>query len=158
MALLGVAIEHRHSAYSDAIATALVFLRLVPVSYTHLDVYKRQGLPSLKSRWQEAWKFPADDARFAVRDQPAEPAGMNTCAACHSRRSTLSEDRKAGEALENTHRLALPLAPNYHADGQQREEVYVWTSFLQSKMHQSGAVSYTHLDVYKRQVPDTATG
>ena len=97
-----------------------------------------RGLPSLKSRWQEAWKFPTADARFAVRDHPAEPAGMNTCAACHSRRSTLSEDRKAGEALENTHRLALPLAPNYHADGQQREEVYVWTSFLQSKMHQSG--------------------
>lgn len=96
-----------------------------------------RGLLSLKSRWQEAWKFPADDARFAVRDQPAAAAGMNTCAACHSRRSTLSEDRKAGEALENTHRLALPLTPSYYADGQQREEVYVWTSFLQSKMHQS---------------------
>lgn len=31
MALLGVSIEHRHSAYSDAVATAEVFLKLVPL-------------------------------------------------------------------------------------------------------------------------------
>lgn len=31
MALLGVSIEHRHSAYSDAVATAQVFLKLVPL-------------------------------------------------------------------------------------------------------------------------------
>jgi len=29
-------------------------------------------------------------------------------------------------------------APNYHADGQQREEVYIWDSYLQSKMFQQG--------------------
>jgi hypothetical protein len=73
-----------------------------------------------------------------VRDSPADPAGMNSCAACHSRRSTLSEARKAGAPLEDSHRLAMLTAPNYHADGQQREEVYVWGSFLQSKMHQNG--------------------
>ncbi|EXI65755.1 MAG: cellulose synthase subunit BcsC [Candidatus Accumulibacter adjunctus] len=97
-----------------------------------------KGLPSLKSRWNEAWKFPSDTAKFAVRDQPAAPAGMNSCAACHARRSTLSEDRTPGAPLEDSHRLAMLTAPNYHADGQQREEVYVWGSFLQSRMHQSG--------------------
>lgn len=97
-----------------------------------------KGLPALNSRWKEAWQFPASDARFAVRDQPVESAGMNTCAACHARRATLSEERKAGAPLEDSHRLAMLTAPNYHADGQQREEVYVWASFLQSKMHQNG--------------------
>jgi predicted CXXCH cytochrome family protein len=97
-----------------------------------------KGLPALATRWNEAWKFPASDARFAVRDKPADPAGMNTCAACHARRSTLSEERRAGAPLEDSHRLAMLTAPNYHADGQQREEVYVWGSFLQSKMHQNG--------------------
>ncbi|MEF8738325.1 MAG: cytochrome c3 family protein [Candidatus Accumulibacter necessarius] len=63
---------------------------------------------------------------------------MNSCAACHARRSTLSEERKAGAPLEDSHRLAMLTAPNYHADGQQREEVYVWGSFLQSRMHQNG--------------------
>ena len=31
MALLGVEIEHRHSAYSDAVATAQVFIKLIPL-------------------------------------------------------------------------------------------------------------------------------
>lgn len=97
-----------------------------------------KGLTALASRWKEAWSFPSKDARFAVRDKPANTAGMNTCAACHARRSTLSEVRKAGAPLEDSHRLAMLTAPNYHADGQQREEVYVWGSFLQSKMHQRG--------------------
>ena len=99
---------------------------------------EHKGLPSLQSRWKDAWKFPSDSARFAVRDHLADPAGMNSCAACHARRSTLSEDGKAGATLEDSHRLALLTAPNYHADGQQREEVYVWGSFLQSKMYQRG--------------------
>ena len=57
-----------------------------------------KGLPALKTRWKEAWQFPASDARFAVRDKPADPAGMNTCAACHARRSTLSEDAQGRRA------------------------------------------------------------
>ena len=97
-----------------------------------------KGLPRFASHWQEAWKFPSADARFAVRDRPADLAGMNACAACHARRATLSEERKAGAPLEDSHRPAMLTAPNYHADGQQREEVYVWASFLQSKMYQSG--------------------
>ncbi|HSN64231.1 MAG TPA: tetratricopeptide repeat protein [Azonexus sp.] len=97
-----------------------------------------KGLPALQSRWKEAWKFPGDAAKFAVRDKPADPAAMNSCAACHARRSTLSEDRTPGAPLEDSHRLAMLTAPNYHADGQQREEVYVWGSFLQSRMYQNG--------------------
>ena len=71
-----------------------------------------KGLARLKSHWDEAWKFPSSDAKFAVRDRPAGEAGMNVCAACHARRSTLSEDRKADAALEDSHHLALPMAPN----------------------------------------------
>ena len=63
---------------------------------------------------------------------------MNVCAACHARRSTIAESGRPGAPLEDTHRLALLTAPNYYADGQQREEVYVWGSFLQTRMHQRG--------------------
>jgi tetratricopeptide (TPR) repeat protein len=63
---------------------------------------------------------------------------MNVCAACHARRSTITESAELGAPLEDTHRLALLTQPNYHADGQQREEVYTWGSFLQSKMFQRG--------------------
>ena len=90
------------------------------------------------SRWREAWRFPEAGARYARRDRPADPAVSNTCAACHARRSTLADRDQPGAPLADTHHLAPLTAPNYHADGQQREEVYIWGSFLQSKMHQQG--------------------
>jgi len=97
-----------------------------------------KGLVVLRSRWNEAWKFAATDAASAQRDQPAADALMNVCAACHARRSTIAEEGQAGAPLEDTHRPALLTAPNYYVDGQQREEVYVWCSFLQTKMYQRG--------------------
>jgi predicted CXXCH cytochrome family protein len=90
------------------------------------------------SRWREAWKFPEAGARYARRDHPADPAVNNACATCHARRSTLADRDQPGAPLADTHRLALLTAPNYHADGQQREEVYTWGSFLQSRMFQHG--------------------
>ncbi|HZM33197.1 MAG TPA: cytochrome c3 family protein, partial [Burkholderiales bacterium] len=80
---------------------------------------------------------------WARRDRPQGDKGlvkatMNVCAACHARRSTISEEGQPGAPLEDTHRLALLTSPSYHADGQQREEDYTWGSFLQSKMFQRG--------------------
>ncbi|HYA21005.1 MAG TPA: tetratricopeptide repeat protein, partial [Burkholderiales bacterium] len=92
----------------------------------------------LQSRWQEAWKFPDANAKYARRDKPADPAVMNICAACHARRSTIAEGGKAGAPLEDTHRLAMITPPLYYPDGQQREEDYIWGSFLQSKMFRNG--------------------
>ena len=97
-----------------------------------------KGLTILKTRWSDAWKFRAVDAKHAQRDRPADAAAMNVCAACHARRSTIAEGGMPGAPLEDTHRPALLTEPNYYADGQQREEVYVWSSFLQTEMHQKG--------------------
>ena len=97
-----------------------------------------KGLVVLETNWKDAWKFPAADARHARRDQAADAAAMNSCAACHARRSTIAEGGTPGAPLDDTHRLALLTAPNYYADGQQREEVYVWGSFLQTEMYRKG--------------------
>jgi predicted CXXCH cytochrome family protein len=97
-----------------------------------------KGLVVLRSHWNDAWKSPVADAKHAQRDQPADAAAMNTCAACHARRSTIAVGSTPGAPLQDTHRLALLSPPNYHADGQQREEVYVWNSFLQTAMYQKG--------------------
>ncbi len=97
-----------------------------------------KGFVVLKTNWKDAWKFPAADAKHAQRDKPADAAAMNACAACHARRSTIAEGGTPGAPLEDTHRPALLTAPGYHADGQQREEVYVWSSFLQTRMYQRG--------------------
>jgi predicted CXXCH cytochrome family protein len=92
----------------------------------------------LRSNWQEAWKFPDSGALFAHREQPAGDELVNTCWACHARRSTLVEGSLPGLPLEDTHRPALLTQPTYYADGQQRDEDYTWGSFRQSKMFQNG--------------------
>jgi predicted CXXCH cytochrome family protein len=97
-----------------------------------------KGLVVLRSHWNDAWKTSSADAKHAQRDKPADAAAMNTCAACHARRSTIAESSAPGAPLQDTHRLALLTPPNYYADGQQHEEVYVWNSFLQTAMYQKG--------------------
>lgn len=92
----------------------------------------------LRSRWKEAWRFASDSAPIASRAEPAAPALVNDCAACHARRSTVARRDFPGTPLEETHRPALLTAPNYYPDGQQHEEVYVWGSFRQSRMYQAG--------------------
>ena len=65
-------------------------------------------------------------------------AEVEVCAACHSRRSDLTPMPMAGEPLLDNFMPALLTAPLYHADGQQREEVYAYASMRQSKMFQLG--------------------
>lgn len=115
----------------------------------HLDWAKRTAPPyqsdddkgltiKLQSRWQSAWTFPNNAAKYAERDQPANNSLMNVCWACHARRSTLVDGAPPGLPLEDTHHPALLTQPTYYADGQQRDEDYTWGSFRQSKMFQNG--------------------
>lgn len=90
------------------------------------------------SRWREAWRFPQATSAHVERDRPAAPAANNVCAPCHARRLLLYEGAAVGAPLEDAHRLALVTPPNYHADGQQNDEVFVWGSFKQSKMFEKG--------------------
>ncbi|NOT12535.1 MAG: tetratricopeptide repeat protein [Methylococcaceae bacterium] len=129
---LNVACESCHGPASQHIAWA----KGAKLPYTEAD---DKGLAvHLQSRWRDAWKFPASDAKFAQRDLPAADTLMNTCWACHVRRSTLSENGLPGAPLEDSHRPALLTQPTYYADGQQRDEDYTWGSFRQSKMFQKG--------------------
>jgi Flp pilus assembly protein TadD len=63
---------------------------------------------------------------------------VELCARCHSRRSLISEDYVHGSPLTETHRPSLLSGDLYHADGQIRDEVYVYGSFVQSKMYRAG--------------------
>ena len=79
------------------------------------------------------------DARIARRAVPrADHAELETCAPCHARRSTLREGRLPGEPLLDTHRPSLLEPGLYEADGQMRDEVYEYGSFLQSRMYAAG--------------------
>jgi predicted CXXCH cytochrome family protein len=65
-------------------------------------------------------------------------AFMDTCFACHSLRSPLTDGFKQGTKFLDQFSPQLLQAPMYHADGQIKEEVYVYGSFLQSKMYAAG--------------------
>lgn len=68
----------------------------------------------------------------------AERTEIETCAACHSRRSQLHEDDPHGQLLLEDYLPSLLRESLYYPDGQIRDEVYVYGSFLQSKMYQKG--------------------
>jgi Flp pilus assembly protein TadD len=90
---------------------------------------------SLKARGNWRWSVGAD---IAARTEPlASSNQIDTCARCHARRGTLGE-YQYGRPLLDTHRLATVEEPLYWPDGQIRGEVYVYGSFIQSKMHQAG--------------------
>jgi tetratricopeptide (TPR) repeat protein len=60
------------------------------------------------------------------------------CGRCHSRRGVIATDYEYGEPLAETHRLALLDSALYHDDGQILDEVYVYGSFVQSRMYRAG--------------------
>ncbi len=76
----------------------------------------------------------------------AERSGLPTsplvqpeaCGRCHSRRGVITPDYQFGKPLTDTHLPSLLDEGLYYPDGQIREEVYVYASFLQSKMYRAG--------------------
>ena len=85
------------------------------------------------------WRWP-DKATIAERSEPLlSSQQIDTCGRCHARRGTLGHYHP-GKPLLETHRPALIEEPLYWPDGQIRDEVYVYGSFIQSKMHQAGVV------------------
>jgi len=64
---------------------------------------------------------------------------LAACGKCHSRRTELTGDFQPGDRYLDHFSHVIPDASEiYHADGQVRDENYVLTSFLSSKMHHAG--------------------
>ena len=63
---------------------------------------------------------------------------LNVCAKCHSRRTQLDDKFVAGDDY-HTHYLPVNLDEGlYFSDGKIEDEVYVYNSFLQSRMYEEG--------------------
>ncbi len=76
---------------------------------------------------------------LVVRLSPQDPRPeLESCAPCHSRRGILTEERIPGQPFDDGYRLSLLDPGLYEADGQNLEEVYVYGSFLESRMHHEG--------------------
>ena len=63
---------------------------------------------------------------------------IEVCARCHARRGQMTDAIKAGDRFEDGFRASLLEPVLFHADGQQRDEVYTYASFLQSRMYEKG--------------------
>ncbi|MCK5360895.1 MAG: HEAT repeat domain-containing protein, partial [Gammaproteobacteria bacterium] len=98
-----------------------------------------KGLTKVFTERQDIhWNINAKSG-LPVRTQPRTTnVEIETCAVCHSRRSQISENDRAGETYSDAFQTALLSADLYHADGQIDDEVYVYGSFLQSKMNKAG--------------------
>jgi len=73
--------------------------------------------------------------RSKSRDSSKE---IGMCARCHARRSPISQQYVHGQPLMDHYLPRLLDEGMYYADGQIDDEVYVYGSFIQSKMHQAG--------------------
>ena len=63
---------------------------------------------------------------------------IETCAKCHARRSEVHPDFRPGKRFADFYNTSLLREGLYYADGQIQDEVYVYGSFLQSRMHREG--------------------
>ncbi len=112
----------------------------------HVSLAQDRGLQQ-----SSGFKADLDDAQGAVWQMNAQTgiaersrlpmklaAQPEACGRCHSRRAPLAASYKYGKPLLDTHVPALLDEDLYYADGQIRDEVYEYGSFLQSRMYQAG--------------------
>ena len=132
------------TSHNDAAATS-----------SNLDHF---GFPvSLRGNGPGTWEF-QPNGNVARKTQRPSPEQVETCARCHSRRGVATSDYHHGHRLADTHLPRNLDDPLYFADGQIRDEVYVWGSFVQSKMHAEGVVCTDCHDPHSARLKTTGNG
>ena len=103
------------------------------------DANDRKGLTMvLHERRGVQWTIDPASGNAKRSAARATALELGVCAQCHSRRSQISSDYVAGRPFLEHYLPALLMPPLYWSDGQQRDEVYTWGSFLESRMHAAG--------------------
>ena len=91
-------------------------------------------------QWAEKGDKSVDTAKGLIADYPSMTAEQLTesCAPCHARRHPISANDRAGEPFLDHFMPELLTEGRYYPDGQILDEVFVYGSFVQSKMAQQG--------------------
>jgi len=101
--------------------------------------WQSDGLPAqLTERSGIHWSIDSASGnarRSAPRQTDRE---IETCAQCHGRRSHIADGYTAGKRFLDYYSPLLLTGDLYYPDGQQRDEVYTYGSFLQSRMYNAG--------------------
>ncbi len=85
-----------------------------------------------------AWQVDETSGRPYRSQARTDHTEIETCARCHSRRGQIWDHYRHGEPLAQAHRLALLEDGLYFPDGQIKDEVFVYGSFVQSRMYHAG--------------------
>lgn len=93
---------------------------------------------SLDERRDVQWTFNPETGNASRNKVRSGEKEIGMCARCHARRSPISSDYVHGEPLLDHYLPSLLDEGMYYADGQIEDEVYVYGSFLQSKMYHAG--------------------
>jgi len=88
----------------------------------------------LANAWSLFWDRKVGYGLPKLKGPDARPQ-IETCAPCHSRRRVITSDVRPGAPYHQGHAHELLNELTYYADGQIRDEVYEYGSFLQSKMY-----------------------
>ncbi len=131
----------------------------------HVDWARNKGSASDKGlavRFDERagahWAIDAATGN-AKRSAPrATRKEIETCALCHARRGQIWEGHVPGRPLADTHQPALLSAGLYEDDGQMRDEVYNYGSFLQSRMYQQGVTCSDCHDPHSGKLREPGNG
>jgi len=93
---------------------------------------------ALDARHDAQWQF--NEASTSASRNMAIPHQneIETCARCHSRRGIQDESYQHGNPILDSHRVSSLIEGLYYPDGQILDEVYVYGSFLQSRMYHEG--------------------
>ena len=95
---------------------------------THVELAKANSLFWDRNLGYGLKQLKSDDSTIEIE----------TCAPCHSRRRTVFPDDPPGQDYYDCFSNELLTPSTYYADGQILDEVYVYGSFLQSKMYHKG--------------------
>jgi Flp pilus assembly protein TadD len=123
-------------------------------------VWHDDGLPAQLTERRGIQWMRDSTAPTAHRSAPrTTDREIETCAQCHASRTHIAEGYTAGAPLLDYYIPSLLLPGLYFPDGQQRDEVYDYGSFLQSRMYSAGVTCADCHDPHtqKLRAPGNAT-
>jgi len=93
---------------------------------------------NLDERVGVSWKVSSKTGNATRSQKRVTHKEIDMCARCHARRSPITSQYDFRESFLDQYKPDLLRAGMYYADGQINDEVYVYGSFLQSKMYHAG--------------------
>lgn len=105
---------------------------------SNIDIENKGFSVSFNERINASWTIEPITGNASRSHSKEKNIETKVCAQCHARRSASFPDARPEHALLDNFQLELLNDPLYYADGQVNGEVYVYGSFIQSKMYHAG--------------------